>query len=59
MAKKTRQTGVGGLVDQVTRVLDRNGRRGARGGGGVTGKAASFVAGFLSGDDDKRGRRRR
>jgi hypothetical protein len=64
MAKKTkRQTGTAGLVDQVTHVLDRGGRRGARGGGGVTGKAASFLAGFLSGGDNRKkgrgGRRRR
>ncbi|MEA2362646.1 MAG: hypothetical protein QOD71_1791 [Thermoleophilaceae bacterium] len=63
MAKNTKQqTGVAGLVDQVTRVLDRGGRRGPRGGGGATGKAASFVAGFLHGGDDRkkgRGGRRR
>ena len=37
-------------------MLDRDGRRGARGGGGMPGKAASFVAGFLSGDDARKGR---
>ncbi|MEA2401863.1 MAG: hypothetical protein QOK00_2266 [Thermoleophilaceae bacterium] len=59
MAKRTNQTGAAGLVDQVTRLLDRNGRRGPRGGGGMTGKAASFLAGFLSGEEERRGRRRR
>jgi hypothetical protein len=63
MPRKTRQrSGPAGLVDQVTNMLDRGGRRGANGGGGVTGKAASFVAGFMSGGDQRakgRGGRRR
>ena len=55
-----RKKGQVGLVDRVTQVLDRGGTHGPRGGGGLTGNAASFVAGFLSGDDvPKRGRRRR
>jgi hypothetical protein len=64
MAKNTRQKGgAAGLVDQVTHALGRGGRRGAAGGRGVSGKAASFVAGFLSGGDKSRkkgrgGRRR-
>jgi hypothetical protein len=64
MAKKTRQrNGAAGLVDQVTHMFDRGGRRGKGGDDGVTGRAASFVAGFLSGGGDRakgrRGRRRR
>jgi hypothetical protein len=64
MAKKTRQrTGPAGLVDQVTQMLDRGGRRRKGGDDGMSGKAASFVAGFLSGGNDRskgrRGRRRR
>jgi hypothetical protein len=64
MARKTQQrNGAAGLLDQVTRVLNRGGGRGAGAGGGATGKAASFVAGFLNGGDDRRkgrgGRRRR
>ena len=66
MAKNTRQrSGPAGLVEQVTRTFNRGGRRGATGGTGVTGRAASFVAGFLSGDQAGRrkkgrgGRRRR
>ena len=58
MAKRER-TGPAGLINQVTHILDRGGRRGARGGGGVPGRAASFVAGFLSGDDARKGRRGR
>jgi hypothetical protein len=63
MANKTRQrTGPAGLVDQVTHMLDRGGRGRKGGGDGISGKAASFVAGFLSGGDDRgkgRGGRRR
>lgn len=59
MAKRN---GPAGLINQVTHMLDRGGRRGSRGGGGVPGKAAGFVAGFLSGDETRKrrgGRRRR
>jgi hypothetical protein len=61
MASRQRRSPAG-LINQVTHMLDRGGRRGPRGGGGAAGKAASFVAGFLSGGDsgrNGRGRRRR
>ena len=46
------KSGPGGLIDQVTGLVSRGGRT-AKGSGGLPGKAASFVAGFLSGGGDK------
>jgi hypothetical protein len=48
-----------GLVNRVTSMIGRTGGRGARGGGSMANKAASFVSGFLSGGQGRRGRRRR
>jgi hypothetical protein len=54
-----RNNQMGGMLNRVTGLLGRSsGRtRTAGGGGGLPGKAAGFVAGFLSGGDQpKRGR---
>ena len=63
MARTTnRRDGAGGLLDQVTGLVGktggRGGRKGGAGGGGLPGTAASFVAGFLSGGDSKKGKGR-
>ena len=59
MARTTnRRGGTSGLLDQVTGLVGKTGGRGGRsggaGGGGLPGRAASFVAGFLSGGDSKK-----
>jgi hypothetical protein len=51
------KTGGGGLFDQISGLVGRSGRRTRTGGGGLPGKAASFVAGFMSGGDHPRRRR--
>jgi hypothetical protein len=52
MAKRTNQTG--GMLNRVTGLLGRSSGRTRTGGGGLPGKAAGFVAGFLSGGDQPR-----
>ena len=58
MAKATnRRGGAGGLLDQVSGLVGKTGGRGAKnGGGGLPGRAASFVAGFMSGGDSGKGK---
>jgi hypothetical protein len=58
MPNRTKQkTGAGGLFDQITGLVGKSGRRTRTGGGGLPGRAASFVAGFMSGGDQAKGRR--
>jgi hypothetical protein len=59
MARDTHRTGAPGILDKVTGLVGRTGGRGARGGRGLPDQATAFVAGFLSGEQDKRKRRRR
>jgi hypothetical protein len=56
MARKTRKrSGTAGPLEQVTHLLDRGGRQ----NDAITGQVAAFMAGFLSGDEGAKGRRRR
>jgi hypothetical protein len=58
MPRTTNRRGGGsGLLNQVTGLVGRTGGRGGKtGGGGMPGRAASFVAGFLSGGDSAKGK---
>jgi hypothetical protein len=52
--------GASSLVNRVTGMLGRSGRRGASTGGGVASRATNFVRGFLGGGSAaRRGRGRR
>jgi hypothetical protein len=63
MARKTKQrNSPNGLLDQVSGLLGKTGGRGGHSGrdsGGLAAKASSFVAGFMSGGDDRKGGRSR
>src|SRR3954451_13776306 len=50
--------GMANLLNRVSGLVGKTGQAG-RAGGGMTGKAASFVTGFLSGGDEGKGRRGR
>jgi hypothetical protein len=48
------------MLDRITGLMRQGSSRTRTGGGGLPGKAASFVSGFLSGgEQSKRGRRAR